>query len=61
MMKISGHCVIHGMFDGSLPHIATEVGIKSASIHYRFPRKADLGEAVAADYREKFMGTLKKS
>jgi len=41
--------------------IANEVGIKSASIHYHFPSKADLGEAVAADYRKKFMGTLKEA
>ena len=32
--------------------LAQEVGIKSASIHYYFPSKADLGEAVAKRYWE---------
>lgn len=32
--------------------LATEVGIKSASIHYHFPTKADLGAAVARRYWE---------
>lgn len=32
--------------------LAQEVGIKSASIHYHFPSKADLGAAVAKRYWE---------
>lgn len=32
--------------------LATEVGIKAASIYYHFPSKADLGAAVAKRYRE---------
>jgi TetR/AcrR family transcriptional repressor of nem operon len=32
--------------------LAQEVGIKSASIHYHFPTKADLGTAVAKRYWE---------
>ncbi len=32
--------------------LATAVGIKSASIHYYFPTKAELGAAVARRYRE---------
>jgi len=32
--------------------LADQVGIKAASIHYHFPGKADLGEAVARRYRE---------
>lgn len=32
--------------------LAEEVGIKSASVHYHFPGKADLGAAVARRYRE---------
>ncbi|MCB8878986.1 TetR/AcrR family transcriptional regulator [Acidisoma cellulosilytica] len=32
--------------------IAATVGIKAASIHYHFPSKADLGEAVAKRYWE---------
>ncbi len=36
----------------SFRDVAAEVGIKSASIHYHFPSKAELAEAVARDYRE---------
>lgn len=36
----------------SFRDVADEVGIKSASIHYHFPTKAALAEAVAKDYRE---------
>lgn len=36
----------------SFRDVAAEVGIKSASIHYHFPTKADLAEAAAKDYRE---------
>ena len=32
--------------------LAEDVGIRSASIHYHFPSKADLGAAVARRYRE---------
>ena len=36
-----------GGFDAvSFRDIAAEVGIKSASVHYHFPQKADLGAAV---------------
>ena len=38
--------------------IAVEVGIRSASIHYHFPTKADLGAAVAARYTDRFMEML---
>ncbi len=36
----------------SFRDVAAEVGIKSASIHYHFPTKAELAEAAARDYRE---------
>lgn len=40
-----------GGFDAvSFRDIATEVGIKSASVHYHFPQKADLGAAVVQRY-----------
>lgn len=38
----------------SFRDIATEVGIRSASIHYHYPTKADLVEATAKAYREAF-------
>lgn len=38
--------------------IATKVGIRSASIHYHFPTKENLGAAAAARYTERFMERL---
>jgi TetR/AcrR family transcriptional repressor of nem operon len=34
--------------------LAAEVGIKTASIHYYFPSKADLAQAVVSRYRQRF-------
>ena len=42
----------HGYNGLNFRDLAVEVGIKSASIHYHFPTKADLGAAVARRYRE---------
>ena len=42
----------------SFRDLAEEVGIKSASVHYHFPTKADLGAAVARRYTERFMAQL---
>lgn len=38
----------------SFREISKEIGIKSASIHYHFPTKADLGVAIATRYTERF-------
>jgi TetR/AcrR family transcriptional repressor of nem operon len=38
--------------------IAAEVGLKTASIHYYFPTKADLAEAVLARNRERLRAAL---
>jgi TetR/AcrR family transcriptional repressor of nem operon len=38
--------------------IGAEVGIRSASIHYHFPTKADLGKAVAERYTRRFIDRL---
>lgn len=37
----------------SFREIAADVGIKSASVHYHFPSKADLARALIARYRER--------
>lgn len=43
-------------FNGfSYAHIAEKVGIRTASIHYHFPNKEDLGEALIARYQREFV------
>lgn len=44
----------------SFRDIAAEIGIKSASIHYHYPSKADLGVALVKRYHENFAGELEK-
>ena len=47
-----------GYHSFSFRQIASELGIKSASIHYHFPSKEDLGAAVAKRYTEEFLECL---
>ncbi|WP_404711781.1 TetR/AcrR family transcriptional regulator [Sphingomonas sp. MMS24-J13] len=42
----------HGYNGLSFRDLAAEVGIKSASVHYHFPTKGDLGAAIARRYTE---------
>jgi TetR/AcrR family transcriptional repressor of nem operon len=42
----------------SFRELANEVGIKSASVHYHFPTKADLGAELAKRYTENFLQAL---
>lgn len=42
----------HGYNALSFRELAREVGIKSASVHYHFPTKGDLGAALARRYTE---------
>ncbi|MTI01268.1 TetR/AcrR family transcriptional regulator [Roseibium sp. RKSG952] len=42
----------------SFRDIAREIGIKSASIHYHFPTKEDLGEALVERYTNRFLDAL---
>lgn len=42
----------------SFRDVAARVGIKSASVHYHFPTKADLGAAVARRYTDRFLDAL---
>lgn len=42
----------------SFRELADEIGIKSASVHYHFPTKADLGAELANQYTERFMAAL---
>ena len=42
-------------FNGfSYAHIASELGVKNAAIHYHFPSKEDLGCAIVQRYRDRF-------
>ncbi|GAB5471719.1 MAG: TetR/AcrR family transcriptional regulator [Rhodospirillales bacterium] len=42
----------------SFREVAESVGVKSASVHYHFPSKADLGAAVVRAYTESFLAAL---
>ncbi|WP_287438787.1 TetR/AcrR family transcriptional regulator [Reinekea sp.] len=44
----------------SFRDLANDLGMKSASVHYHFPTKADLGASVARRYTERFIGSLKQ-
>jgi len=48
----------NGFFGFSFREIATAVGIKSASVHYHFPTKDDLGVALVQRYTDRFMAAL---
>ena len=46
-------------FNGfSTRDVASAVGIKSASVHYHFPTKADMGAAVTERYADRFLKGL---
>jgi TetR/AcrR family transcriptional repressor of nem operon len=45
---------IRGFNGFSYADIASELGITKASLHYHFPGKAELGEALIARYAERF-------
>lgn len=51
----------HGYSGFSFREVASEVGIKSASVHYHFPTKPDLAAAVAKRYRERFAAALEEA
>ena len=47
-----------GFAEMSFRDLAKDVGIKSASVHYHFPTKPDLGEALVQRYAEQFKAHL---
>lgn len=51
-MRLEGYNAV------SYRDIAADVGIKSASLHYHFPKKADLGVALVSRYAETFHTVL---
>ncbi|MCZ4282753.1 TetR/AcrR family transcriptional regulator [Kiloniella laminariae] len=58
MDAAEGYIRTRGYNAFSFRDIAADVGIKTASIHYHFPTKGDLGAAVAERYTERFMTNL---
>ncbi len=42
----------------SFRDIAADVGVKSASVHYHFPQKQDLGAALVRRYKDRFVAEL---
>lgn len=51
-------CQMRGFNGFSFRDLADLVGIRSASIHYYFPTKADLGKALVVRYRHKLESLL---
>ena len=48
--RVSQNQGYHGL---NFRDLASTVGLKSSSVHYYFPTKADLGTALAKQYRER--------
>lgn len=49
---------VRGFNGFSYADVATELGITKATLHYHFPGKAELGEALIARYRARFADAL---
>lgn len=47
-----------GLRSVSFRHLADEIGIKSSSVHYHFPTKTHLAEALVTEYTEHFAERL---
>lgn len=53
-------CQARGFNAFSYKDIATQLGIKTASIHYHYPTKADLGTALVRRYTSQFVAQLEQ-
>lgn len=49
---------VRGFNGFSYADVATELSVTKASLHYHFPSKADLGEAIITRYAERFADAL---
>jgi TetR/AcrR family transcriptional regulator, transcriptional repressor for nem operon len=49
---------LRGFNDFSYADVARELGITTASLHYHFPSKAELGQALITRYTERFLAAL---
>ncbi len=60
LLKVAENKVRKGGYNNfSFREIANEVGIKSASVHYHFPTKADLGAELAHQYTDAFFSGIR--
>ncbi|NJK45439.1 MAG: TetR/AcrR family transcriptional regulator [Pleurocapsa sp. SU_196_0] len=59
VLDVAQHLVQTRGFNGfSYADIAARLGIRNAAIHYHYPSKADLGQALARRYRQTFARSL---
>ena len=59
LLQIAQNKVREGGYNNfSFRELAKDVGIKSASVHYHFPTKADLGAELAKQYTDDFISAL---
>ena len=59
ILDLAELAIRRGGFDAaSHRDLAGQIGIKSASVHYHYPTKSDLGVAVVERYKEKVLGAL---
>jgi TetR/AcrR family transcriptional repressor of nem operon len=59
ILDIAEHLVqTRGFNDFSYADIASELGITTASLHYHFPGKAELGQALITRYAQRFSNAL---
>ena len=55
IMDIAEELLLEGGFGGfSYKHIASDLGIKNAAVHYHYPAKSDLGLAIIQRTRRRF-------
>jgi len=59
ILKVASRLVQTRGFNGfSYAHIAAELGVTKASLHYHFPSKADLGRRLIEQYERSFVEAL---
>ncbi len=59
ILDVAEHLVqVRGFNAFSYADVAGEVGLTTAAIHYHFPSKAELGEALIARYATRFLAAL---